>query len=203
MQTSMGGLKVEREVYRLLQQAWPLMELGHLRAAHALLRRAVTLDPDFHEAWVNLGVVAERQDALREAVIMYRRALYLHPDCFVANINLSLVFARLNDYPEALVHARLAVENHPASLAARHHFGMLALRAGAYREAIPHLAEVIALNGQHTDTPRLQLAAAYAASNMPGPAVRALRDWIRIHPNHPNMPAVETAMEDLVAYIDR
>lgn len=203
MQTSMGGLKVEREVYRLLQQSWPLMEHGDLYGAHASLRRAVSLDPHFHEGWVNLGVVAERQNSLHEAVILYRRALRLAPGCFATNINLSLVFTRLHYYPEALVYARLAVDSDPESLAARHHMGLTALRAAKFHEAVPHLAEVIKLNGEHTDTPRLQLAAAYAGAGMPGPAVRALRDWIRLHPGHPNLPAVEAAMEDLVAAIDR
>lgn len=203
LQTSMGGLKVEREVYRLLQQAWPLMERGDLHAAHALLRRAVSLDPHFHEGWVNLGVVAERQNSLHEAVTLYRRALRLAPDCFAANINLSLVFTRLHYYPEALVYARLAFESDPESLAARHHMGLTALRAGKFLEAVPHLAEVIKLNGEDTDTPRLQLAAAYAGAGMPGPAVRVLRDWMRLHPDHPHVLAVGAAMEDLVAAIDR
>ncbi|MCW5964469.1 MAG: tetratricopeptide repeat protein [Bryobacterales bacterium] len=203
MHLSVDSFPVENEVARLLKASWPLMEKGELTAAHALLRRAVTLDPEFHEGWNNLGAVAERQGALEEAVHFYREALRLEPDCFLANMNLSIVLTQLQHFPEALVFGRRAIESYPDSLVARLHIATICLRAQAYRDAIPHLQEVIALNGEQTDTPRLQLAVAYSESNQYGMAVLTLREWMRVHPRHPRFRLVEAAIEDLVALIDR
>ncbi len=203
LEVSATGLKTEDEVRRLLEESWPLAEAGDFTAAHALLRRAVTLDPDFHEGWNNLGVVAERQGFVHEAIHCYRQAIRLDEDCFLSNMNLSVSLTRLQQYDEATVYGQRAVESHPDSLVAQMQMAGLLLRTKDFRNAIPYLRAVIRLNGEQSDTPRLQLAAAYAESGQFGPAAQALRDWMRVHKEHPKFELVEAAMEDLAAMIDR
>jgi len=203
MEIGAENLALEEAVLALVEASWPLIEQGNFAAAHAFLRRAVTIDPEFLEGWNNLGTVAERQGFLDEAIIFYRQALHLDAGCSICNMNLSVALTRQQLYTEAVHFGRRAVECNSESLVARLHLGSVYLLAREYRQAIPHLKEAITLNGDRSDTPRLQLAAAYAENGDYGLAAKTLSEWMHAHPGHPKFALVEAAMEEVVTLIDQ
>jgi tetratricopeptide (TPR) repeat protein len=70
---------------------------GDLRAAQTLLEKAVTLKPDFGEAFVQLGVLeAERGDSV-SAIRNYQKAVAVNPKLSDAHYRLSLALKRSGD----------------------------------------------------------------------------------------------------------
>jgi tetratricopeptide (TPR) repeat protein len=189
---------VEPEVTRMLRSSWSLVEQGSLSTAHAELRHAVTLDPDFHEGWINLGLVAESQNSLLEAVHFYTEALRQDSSCFVANTNLAAVLSKLGRYDEALHFGREAIRTHPESMFAHRNQATIYLGMKQYRKAIPHLKEVIRLNGDVTDNCRLQLAIAHAELQEYDAAIAVFEEWMRLFPRHPRFQTVEARSRNLL-----
>jgi Flp pilus assembly protein TadD len=74
------------------------LALGRLNQAERLLRRAAEAEPDWPEAWNNLGVVLIERDKTAEAVAVFRRAFAMD-DGQSASIrdNLRLALAKMEN----------------------------------------------------------------------------------------------------------
>ncbi len=68
----------------------------------ACYEQALRLQPDFAEAYNNLGVVRARQGKLNEAIACYEQALQLRPDYAEASNNLGNSLENRGQYDEAL-----------------------------------------------------------------------------------------------------
>ncbi|HEX3504769.1 MAG TPA: tetratricopeptide repeat protein, partial [Xanthobacteraceae bacterium] len=87
--------------------------------ALASLDRAVTLNPDYAEAWLNRGNTLQNLKRLPEALASYDRALALRPDYAEALSNRSNVLNALNRSDEALASCDRALAlrpNYPQAL---------------------------------------------------------------------------------------
>ncbi len=74
---------------------------GSQRPALGLLQRAVKLDPELAEAWVNLGVALRRTGDVKGAEASYRRALEVDPSTTTAYQNLAALLDLLGRRREA------------------------------------------------------------------------------------------------------
>jgi DNA-binding transcriptional MerR regulator len=89
----------------------PLSALGCFRAAlerprdaERLLRRAVTIDPRFAEAWSNLGAILDRRGDRSGALDAFERAVALDPFLSEARANLAELLDELGDRATAAAH---------------------------------------------------------------------------------------------------
>ena len=74
------------------------LALGRLNQAERLLRRAVEAEPDWPEAWNNLGVVLIERDNTAEAVEVFKRAFALdNGESTSIRDNLRLALAKLEN----------------------------------------------------------------------------------------------------------
>jgi len=97
-----------------------------LAQVETLLKKAIALQPRFHEAYFQLGALYERQERYREAIQQYRRTVELQPDFERAYYRLGQVYRRVGETDparEALAtYERLhrdsqeEVEEHPLEL---------------------------------------------------------------------------------------
>src|SRR5258708_254831 len=69
--------------------------------AEAVLRTATQVDPNFAEAWYNLGDLLDEQGRSEAAIECLRKALRDAPDYADALFNLALLLQRKNQYAEA------------------------------------------------------------------------------------------------------
>ncbi len=76
-----------------------MLRAGHLNDALPWLRKAVAIDPELGDAWVDLGVGLRRAGDLAGAEAAYRRALEVNPQGAAAYQNLS-VLLRLRGHPQ-------------------------------------------------------------------------------------------------------
>lgn len=108
-------------------------------------QRAVTLKPDYVEAWVNLGAAQDAEGHGGVARISYREALRLRPADEIAMCRLASSFYASGMKDSAMSALREQLKTNPKSNCAYFTLGVAFADAGMYREAIKAWQQVIDL----------------------------------------------------------
>jgi tetratricopeptide (TPR) repeat protein len=74
---------------------------GRYVEAEAAFRTATRVDPEYAQAWYNLGDLLDDQGRADAAIECLRKALRVAPDYADAMFNLALLLQRKNQYTEA------------------------------------------------------------------------------------------------------
>jgi tetratricopeptide (TPR) repeat protein len=114
------------------------LEAADAEGARAAYRRAIALDPELVEAYVNLGRLLQESGELGEAERTYRQALERAPEDPIVHFDLGLVMEDLKGDAEALDHYRRAVELDPEFADAHFNLARAAERLGRTQDAIRH-----------------------------------------------------------------
>lgn len=91
----------------LVKQATKLT--GSPAQSEAMLKSAISIDPNSRDAHHDLGVVYARSGQLVLAIAQFRRALELKPDSAQTNANIGLAFLHHDQLDEAVAHLRTAI----------------------------------------------------------------------------------------------
>lgn len=92
----------EAAVYRA--EGRRLQEMGRAKDALAVYQKAVAVDPNYAEAYNDMGVMFETLGQDEKAQQAYESALSLDPDLAAAHSNLALLFERTGKVKEAAQH---------------------------------------------------------------------------------------------------
>jgi protein O-GlcNAc transferase len=134
----------------------------HLAAADAF-QNAVDRNPQFPDAYNNLGVAYDRLGRLPEAVECFRQAAAIHAPYADAHRNLGDALSRLGDLAGAIAAFREAAELRPADATALAELGAAQLAAGDFTAAATSLERAHYLDAGLAEAPlglgRLALAA--------------------------------------------
>jgi len=114
--------------------------------AKTCYEKALTRDPQFADAWFNLGTVFARQKDGAHAESCYRAAISARPDHDKARINLALQLAEQGKTNDALHQLTLAEGFNPLNADAFRNHAVLLLRGGHSQEAVGPLAHAAALD---------------------------------------------------------
>jgi tetratricopeptide (TPR) repeat protein len=106
------ALRIEESRAGLTMLGVVLRNLGRDSEAQESYRRAIALDPQFDEAYYNLGVLL-RDTAPAEAEALFARVLEIDPTCADAHRELGWVYRKLDRTAEAEFHVRRAIELQP------------------------------------------------------------------------------------------
>lgn len=90
-----------------------LLEQGKTDAAIAEFQRALSLDPKYFPARLNLAYAYERADRIEEAMESYREAIHSQPQNFFAHNNLGVLYDKRGLYDAAIreFETALAIES--------------------------------------------------------------------------------------------
>jgi len=113
-----------------------LLQLGRAREACEALERAAGLDPDYADAYNELGLARAGAGSLQAAEAAFRKALSLQPSYWEAHSNLGLLLHRLERDEEAVLSLRRALELEPQSPAALKNLGLVLRAQGRAAEAV-------------------------------------------------------------------
>ena len=102
-------------------------------------RRALDLDPEHADAWVNLGRLLHDAGNPRAAAEHYRRAIELRPDSSTALFNLGVALEDLRMPDEAILAYRTALAADPGCADAHYNLAHLYERRGDPAAALRHL----------------------------------------------------------------
>ena len=112
-----------------------LLGRGRMEEAVTSFRRALSLQPDFFEALVDLGNALNQLRRPQEALGCFRRALALRPGIVPLRMNIGACLDELGQRDEAIACYREAIELDPAHPQLRHNLGTALRRAGRTEEA--------------------------------------------------------------------
>ncbi|HLI86459.1 MAG TPA: tetratricopeptide repeat protein [Bryobacteraceae bacterium] len=130
-----------RKAVRLFLEGVKLGRAGKWPGAAADFERATALDPQFSEAYGNLGTSLAAMGQFEQAISDFRHAIELDPATAAHHLNLAYSLMRLNRGTDAGPEARAAVALDPTNAKAHYLLGVLfAQRAESRNFAIQHLA---------------------------------------------------------------
>jgi Flp pilus assembly protein TadD len=115
-------------------QGFHLHRHNRIEEAEPFYHRAVALDPDFKEAWMNLGLVILSRGGLDEALSCQRQALRIDPDSADAQNNLGMVHYAQGNIAEAENSFRSALRLRPD-------YANATLNLGSTRQILNHVEE--------------------------------------------------------------
>ena len=104
-------------------------------------RRALELDPEMADAYINLGRLLQGQGDAPEAARLYHLAIERTPDDPVAHYNLAIALEDQRQFAAAISHYQRALAYDPSFADAHFNLGRLLDRLGRRSEAIRHLLQ--------------------------------------------------------------
>lgn len=191
--------QLQHKVPALAQKAYQKGEQaaskGNLAEACTHFQEAVAIDPEFADAYNDLGAAQADLHNLPEAAAQFQKAIDLVPEHPMALPNLSIVLAKMKNFHDAGEVARRALKVVPAS--GRLHYilavSMLA-EHGNLDEVIAHLERAAA------DVPSAHLTAAelLAQRGRSPEAIRHLEEYLAgAAPDDAKRPKVEARLAEL------
>ena len=112
-----------------------MKDLGKLQEAEISIRKAIELNPNFAEAYLNLGSILSDLGNLQEAETYTRQAIKLNPNSANAHSNLGNILRDLDKLKEAEISTRKAIELNPTFAEAHSNLGNILRDLGKLKEA--------------------------------------------------------------------
>lgn len=106
--------------------------------AAAAYRRAVELDPDLADAWINLGRLTHEAGDAKHAIALYREALARSPEDPVVHFNLALALEDTREDRAAACAYERALELDPSFADAHYNLASLREQQGRGADAVRH-----------------------------------------------------------------
>lgn len=120
--------------------------LGRLAEAEKGFRKAVELNPNYAEAYYNMGLVFEFQGKFDEAILSYQRAIKNNKSLAEAHNNIGNILTIQGKDDEAIKAYKCAIEHNPTLAEASNNFGNILAKQGKYNEAISEYQKAIRIN---------------------------------------------------------
>ncbi len=112
-----------------------LKDIGKIKEAELILRKAIELNPKYANAYSNLGLTLNGLDKPKEAESSIRKAIELNPDFADAHLNLGNILKDLGKLQEAELSTRKAIELNPNLAEAHYNLGGILQDLGKLKEA--------------------------------------------------------------------
>lgn len=155
---------------------------GELNQAADCYRDALRLNPNFAEAYNNLGYVLRQQGRFAEATAMLDMALAINPDLGPAHLNQGIVAATSGRHDAAEQFFRQAAAFMPENPECHWRLGDLLVELDRHEQAIPAYQVALALHPELPET-RINLGSVYYNLGRWDEAQRHYRIALEIHPH--------------------
>ena len=142
--------EVSRKALRAFEQASKESAGGSPAKAIVYLQQAIREQPNYFEAYNNLGVQHQKLRQWNEAIQAYRRAIELRPNSAKAYVNLAAVYLEQGQLPQALESLEAARKAEPGSAQVHLFLGQLYLKKEDYLKAQEFLETATRLSPQNS-----------------------------------------------------
>ena len=122
--------------------------LRQFSASISHYKTAITIRPDYSDAYYNLGNVFHEVGDLDAAIASYQRALEIDRDCDTY-LNLGNALRERGDLPEAIDNYHLALQINPEYVDAYNNLGEALKEQGKYMAAIANFKQGLKLAPEH------------------------------------------------------
>ncbi len=194
---SMRDLSIPDSARNAYRDADKRLGQRDIEGAIAHLKRAVAIAPQFAAAWNHLGTISYQTRRYAEAEEYFRKALEADPDAYEPLVNLGGVLVTLDRPSEAWSFNLNAVLRRPNDALAQSQLGMTYFGLGKLDLAERYLLEARRLDAGHFSHPQLLLAEIYLRRNLKSKAAEQLEDFLKHHPDWPQMEQMRSAISKL------
>jgi Tfp pilus assembly protein PilF len=154
-----------------------------VEGAKRVLKDAVDIDPQFTQAWNELGMIAYQTHDLPSAEQYFRTAIGAEPSAFEPAVNLAGVLLSQGKFEESLSVNQRALARRPNDALANVQAGIAYFALRDYDRAEAALLETLRVDPSHFSKPQLFLADIYLHRGDGAAAVEALKDYVARHPD--------------------
>ncbi len=130
----------------LKEEGTRLAKAGKLQQAIEKYKEAISLKPNYPNAYNNWGIILNIQKKYYEAIDKFKKAIQLDPNDPATYTNMGNSYLKLKQYDEALPHYKKAVILKPDMGVLHNNLGNCYLNLNRYEEGIASLKEAIKLN---------------------------------------------------------
>lgn len=152
--------------------------------AIANFEQAIQEEPQFAEAYFNIGYCHDELGEHQKAVTAFKKAIQLKPDFVEAHYNLGIAFDELKQYKDSIGAYSRAAELKPDFFEAFFNLGVALGKENRHQEAVNAFKEAIRISPDDAEA-HLNLGIAYSHLNLYQEALEALKQAIRINPDDP------------------
>jgi tetratricopeptide (TPR) repeat protein len=177
--------RVTKKAQRAFQLAAEESEKGNRTKAIEYLEKAIREQPDYFEAYNNLGVQHQKLRQWPQAIQAFRRAIELRRDSAKPYLNLGLAYWEQEEIESAIECFESARKLDDSSLLAHQALGQLHFRKQNYVKAQEHLEIATRLNPREARSAFLLLAQLEILSENRGRAKEYLEVMLQYFPSDP------------------
>ncbi len=145
---------------------------------------AVSIAPDYLEAWNNLGGEYRMLQRWEKAEEALQRARALDPESAQVNLNLGMLYVAQGKTAKARNHLKEAVRREPQLGKAHLLMGVMAYQEGDMEEARRELERALAVDAEATPEAKVYLASILAAQGKFSEAAGLLEEFLQHHASH-------------------
>ena len=173
--------------------------LGQLDAALKMFEIAVTINPNYAEAYYNLGLVARGKDNFNLAIKSYRSAISIQPNYPDAHNKLGNIFKELDRLNDAIESYEWAIAYKHDFFQAQNNLGLAHCQINQHLLAIKYFEEAIRINPEYLDA-HFNLAITFKELGQKDKAISFFERVIQIDSNnceaYRNLATSKTFLED-------
>jgi Tfp pilus assembly protein PilF len=183
------------EARKLHKKALQELEEGKLESAEASLRRAIARDPQFTDAFNDLGVLLARRERYAESEEILRRGLQTDPKSPRILANLGQALNHLRRHSEAIPYLRESLRLDPGWHSTGLHLGIALIETQQLAEAEPVLKRASEFEGSIGQAALLYLGQLYARTGEFPKGIAALETYLQKSPEGANAGAARELLE--------
>ena len=126
-------------------------KIGMLDEAIDAYKKSVSLNPDFAEAYSNMGVALKNQDKLDESIEAFKKSILLKPNDADSYYNMGITLNHQGKVDETISAYKKAISLNPDFAKAYNNLGLVLQVKGMSDEAIEACKKAISLNPHHAE----------------------------------------------------
>jgi tetratricopeptide (TPR) repeat protein len=154
---------------------------GEVARAFACFDRAIAIDPEFAESFINRGTIWAKSGDFARAINDFERAVAVAPELAVAWNNLGLAWSEVGNQERALGYLARSIALDPRYVKPLNNTGLALIRKGEPGKAIPYLDRALSLNRNY-DMAYFNRGVAYLESGRPDRAIADLTRAVELNP---------------------
>jgi tetratricopeptide (TPR) repeat protein len=174
--------KIPKEAVELYNSALKSANEGDRKKASELLKKALSIHPQFVAALNGLGVQYMKLGELDNASETFSSALKIEPEVFILHLNYGLVLFQQKKYSEADHELDLALKKNEASATAHFYKGRVLIALQRYNDAELELQRVVALGGEEASLAHRYLGGLYVEKGDNARAISELQTFLKLEP---------------------
>ena len=179
----MNNTAQDMTVDQAFHKAYHLQEAGDLQRAEHLYNQILQVQPQFHMAWFQLGLIAVNVNKMDMAAQMIAKASECRPVEMTYHRALTEIYRRLGQLDKALYHGRQATKHGENDADSFYNYGLALADDKKFEDAIKAYKKAVALNPQY-GLAFNNLGSAYENIDDEEAALDAYKKAIEINPQH-------------------